>query len=496
MVAGLLAGHGAAVGVPVAVGVAVGVPGRGVQAAGLVGDAVAVPVDRVAVLIRARVDGRVRVVAVAVVRELVGRQRQAQTGALRAAVAVFVGIGVQIRAAVGAFVVAVAVAVVVGLGVAVLGAARVDLRVQIVAVLARGAGVVVLVRGVVAVQVHVEVRVPGTVAVVPVVPGLRASGEDLARGERRQVVEGLIHRVRVVGAVADVAVEEEGRVVPGLGAEQVVGVEQPAVAVLVPVVPVAGLIDAVVPDLLDGRIREAQCVGVVAVLGDVVPAAVQTGGEAVAVGVVVGPRGHRAVPGLGVRAVLVGAVVPGLVGARVGLRRVDAARVRRVAGVAVEAVLAEEPVAVRVEGGAPLVGVLVEVVVSGAVGVDCVVPGVHRAGVDLPGGGLDPPQARDHPEVRRDGLGVVPAVVTAEDRGDVAVFVGVAVVAVAVLVDAVVPELGRRRVHARVDVGAVPVLDGPAVAVPVLRGGPERHAADQQGDQGDHRAPTSATIAT
>src|SRR5207237_75187 len=107
-----------------------------------------------------------------------------------------------------------------------------------------------------------------------------------------------------------------------------------------------------------------------------------------------------------------------------------------------------------VRGAVP---VLVVVVVSGAVGVDAVVPGVGSARVHARGG------------------------VVAVVRDERAVAVLIVVPAIVVLIDAAVPDLGRRRVDRRVVVVAVvtaALLAAVAVRVGVLLG-PRR---DRDGD--------------
>ena len=333
-------------------------------------------------------------------------------------------------------------------------------RVRVVAV-GRRVGVRALV-GVEAVGVGGRARVGRGVQVAVVVVVVVA--ELAAVAVLVVLVADRLGRARVVGGRRVVTVGRDRRVVVARGraatlaARGAIGV---GVAVVVPngaadrvqVVRVAVAV-VVVRGRAGLRARGAdQPVRVVAVVAEAGPV------EAVAIAI-------RVVVVVA-RAVGVDAVVP----------RIHRAGVR--VACLVVAVVAVQPVLVAPRVGLVPVGVLVKVVVPGAVLVEPVVPGlvdarVHHLGRD-PG---EPVDRRPVPDVRR----VVPAVALLVVRRvvlvpagvpalQVAVQVLVGVVAIAVLVDPVVPNLGhiRVRVHQRVEVVALGVgLEPVAVLVEVV----------------------------
>ncbi len=497
-------------------GLSAGQRGRVVVVRGAV--AVLVRVGGVAHLGRAGVGRAHRVVAVGVVADVVvgARLRLAPALARRGAVAVAVGVEVPGDAVVGVLQVVRAVAIVVVDGVAVLvrGRRGVDGRLGVVAVRAGRDPVL----GVVAVVVRVVVAVAGAVGVVAVVPGVgraRVVGRvavvaveavvalavgdvvdrdavvvevevGVARAVGVDAVVGLVdvageHLVRVGLAVAVDRVEvlrDHVVVVPAVVAA-VVDVDVP-VEVLVVDVPVAVLVDVVRPVLGDVLVRVDRGVGVVALGVDVV---------AVAILVVVAPA----------VAVLVGAVVPLLGGGDVHLLRGLVVLARPALRVGVErggvvAVVAQRAVALAVVGvrGLVPVTVLVEVGSAVAVGVDAVVGDVVRVGVDR--GRREGREAVDRRVVVGHDVGIVPAVHAAVREALEAVPVLVVVgQPVAVLVDAVVPDLARLGTDVATALGrveAVAVED--RLAVPVLvantPGGsaPGEQRGEQEQDEAVH----------
>ena len=332
-----------------------------------------------------------------------------------------------------------------------------------------GAGVVAVGAAVAVVLVAVEILVVVVIA--------RAVGVDA-------VVPG-VDRARVAGVVGVVAVALEahgdvhGHTARRLDLLDVV--DGPVVvAVEVAVVVVAVLVDAVVPDLRDGGVREAVGVLVVAVVVGAEPRTVRIGVVAVAIGVAV----------VGV-AVLVGAVVEGLARVGVDLVRAQAGGIVGIDVGPVDAVVAEHAGTIRVGFGGEAVAVLVEVGAAAAVAVGAVVPQLAGLGVDVGRAGLLPAQAgalgvgegrRDHALVRGGDQGIVPAISGGElaaaldvaggqalvGGGDPAIAVLiVVVVARAVLIEAVVEDLFGRGVdlaaRQAADAGALRAV--PAVAV-------------------------------